>query len=189
MHHDMGTSKLDFSKNYFELFGLPAAYGIDSARLDLAYREVQSQVHPDRFASAPEAERRYSLQWATHANEAYQTLKKPLSRARYLVRLNGVDTEEETNTAMPADFLVKQMEWREAVAEAKDERNCNALNELDSRLVEERKALLTAMEKTLDVEHDYRRAAETVRKLRFLEKLSEEIESAMESLERMEEDE
>jgi hypothetical protein len=87
----------DFSKSYFELFKLPVTYKIDAARLEAAYREVQSRVHPDRFVSASEAERRRSMQWATHANEAYTTLKKPLARARYLVKLNGVDTEEETN--------------------------------------------------------------------------------------------
>jgi molecular chaperone HscB len=145
----------EFSQNYFELFGLPAVYAIDTAQLDAAYRDVQSQVHPDRFASAPEAERRRSMQWATYANEAYQTLKKPLSRARYLVKLNGVDTEEETNTSMPPDFLMKQMEWREAVAEAKQTRDAARLENLADELAGERKILPPELAHCLDVKQDY----------------------------------
>jgi molecular chaperone HscB len=173
----------EFSQNYFKLFGLPTVYAIDAAQLDAAYRDVQSQVHPDRFANAPEAERRRSMQWATHANEAYRTLKKPLSRARYLVQLNGVDTEEETNTSMPPDFLMKQMEWREAVVEAKQTRDTAALDNLADELAGERKILLAELGHDLDVAKDYHKAASAVRKMRFLEKLQEEITSTMEMLE------
>lgn len=173
----------DFSRNYFEFFGLPLAYAIDGSRLDAAYRDVQSQVHPDRYANAPENERRRSMQWAAYANEAYQTLKNPLSRARYLVKLNGVDTEEETNTVMPTDFLMKQMEWRETVAEAKAKRATEVLDRLEGELGGERKALLAELERALDVVHDYKSAAGAVRKLRFLEKLQEEIDDAFELLE------
>lgn len=172
----------DFSSNYFELFGLSPAYAIDAARLESAYRELQSQVHPDRFAAASDAERRRSMQWATRANEAYQTLRKPLSRARYLVELNGVDTAEETDTAMPADFLVQQMEWREAVHEAREKRDAAALDGLTGDLANERKGLLGELESALDGQQDYRLAAGIVRKLRFLEKLGEEIDDALESL-------
>jgi molecular chaperone HscB len=172
----------NFSSNYFELFGLSPAYAIDAARLDAAYRELQSRVHPDRFASASDAERRRSMQWATLANEAYQTLKKPLSRARYLVQLNGVSTEEETNTAMPADFLMKQMEWREAVQEARKERDVAALHVLAGELAQEGQSLLELVERALDRDQDYRQAAHFVRKLRFLEKLHDEIGDAHEAL-------
>jgi molecular chaperone HscB len=178
----------DFSKSYFELFGLPIKYGIDVARLDIAYREVQFQVHPDRFASASETERRRSMQWATFVNEAYQTLKKPLSRARYLVKLNGVDTEEDTNTTMPVDFLMEQMEWREAIVEAKENRDSSVLSGLGKRLSQEHKVLLADLEKTIDVERNYYDAASSIRKLRFLEKLQEEIEDAMESVEGVNDD-
>ncbi|MGB8600480.1 MAG: Fe-S protein assembly co-chaperone HscB, partial [Burkholderiales bacterium] len=105
----------DFSKNYFDLFGLEKKFSVPQEVLDRAYRDIQSQIHPDKFSHAGEAEKRLSMQWATRANEAYQTLKKPLARARYLLQLHGVDTQEETNTAMPTGFLMEQMEWREAV--------------------------------------------------------------------------
>jgi molecular chaperone HscB len=76
---------LDFARNHFELLGLPAQYAVDPARLEHGYRELQSQVHPDRFAAATEAERRVAMQWATRVNEAYRTLRNPLERARYLL--------------------------------------------------------------------------------------------------------
>lgn len=173
----------DFSRNYFELFGLLPAYAIDGKRLDAAYRDVQSQVHPDRFAAATNAERRRSMQWATLANEAYQTLKKPLSRARYLVKLHGIDTEEETNTVMPAEFLMQQMEWRETVAEAKEARDQQALQRVDSDLRQAQGSLLGQLQTALDERHDFPRGATLVRELRFLEKLQEEIADASEDFE------
>ena len=105
--------------SYFELFDLPVRFAVDGEALETAYRKVQAEVHPDRFASAPEAERRRALELATEANEAFQTLRSPVARARYLLQLRGIDTQEETNTAMPVDFLMAQMEWREAVADAR----------------------------------------------------------------------
>ena len=82
----------EFSRNHFELFGLPVAYSVDPAALERAYRDLQGRVHPDRFASASEAERRVAMQWATRANEAYRTLRNPIDRARYLLSLKGFDT-------------------------------------------------------------------------------------------------
>ena len=96
----------DFSQDYFALFGLRRAYRIDAAQLDQAYHEMQGQVHPDRHAHLPETERRLSMQWATQVNEAYRTLKKPLLRAHYLLRLAGAETDHENNTAMSPAFLM-----------------------------------------------------------------------------------
>ena len=100
------------AKNHFSLFGLPQAFAIDPAALDSAYRAVQAEVHPDRFAGANDAERRRAVQFSAQVNEAYQTLRAPLARARYLLGLKGIDVGAESNTAMPADFLMAQMEWR-----------------------------------------------------------------------------
>ena len=91
----------EFSRNHFELLGLPVGYSLDPARLERSYRDLQTRVHPDRHAAASEAERRVAMQWATRANEAYRTLRDPLERARYLLHLKGYDTGEETNTSMP----------------------------------------------------------------------------------------
>ncbi|MEY4729838.1 MAG: co-chaperone protein HscB [Pseudomonadota bacterium] len=174
----------DFSKNYFDLFGLEKKFSVPQENLDRAYRDIQSQIHPDKFSHAGEAEKRLSMQWATRANEAYQTLKKPLSRARYLLQLNGVDTQEESNTAMPTAFLMEQMEWREAVIEAKQEGNHKSLILLNKNLLSERAKLLTELEKQIDAEKNLGAACETTRKLRFLEKLGEEIDDGFEVIEK-----
>jgi len=172
----------DFKQTYFDLFGLPPEFSLDGGKLDAAYREVQSKVHPDRFAAAPEAERRRSMQWATFANEAYRTLRDPLARARYLVLLAGIDTAEESNTAMPPAFLMQQLEWREAIAEARAAGDHAALAALAEEIAVERRKLLAELHTALDDAHDYARGATLVRELRFLERLAEEIDDAQAAL-------
>ncbi len=168
----------EFARNHFELLGLPVAFAMDAARLEQRYRELQTRVHPDRFAAASEAERRVAMQWATRANEAYRTLRDPLARARYLLALKGFDTGEDSNTAMPPDFLMQQMEWREAVAEARRARDGEALERLRAEIVAARAEMLGLLERALDAPH-YDAACSLVRKLRFLEKLDEELEEAL----------
>src|SRR2546422_9941145 len=107
---------MNLNQNHFELFGLPARFAVDGASLEVRYRELQREVHPDRFAAAPDPERRASMQLATRVNEAYQILKSPLRRAVYILQLRGVDPEVETNTAMAPQFLIEKMSWREGVA-------------------------------------------------------------------------
>ena len=132
---------MDLTADFFSLFELPRAFRLNLSELDSRFRDVQAQVHPDRFAHASEAERRLSMQWATHANEAYQTLKKPLERAKYLLHLAGHDIQAENNTAMPADFLMEQMEWREALGEATEAADEDALDDLSRRLRHNARAL------------------------------------------------
>lgn len=170
-------------QNHFELFGLPLGFAIDQEQLDQAYRRIQSEVHPDRFAAASPAERLRSMQWATHANEAYQTLRSPISRARYLLHLQGIDTQEETNTAMPAEFLMQQMEWREAIEESRHACDIDGLDQLLREIRHDTKALEAGLHAQLDLQQDYPQAAETVRKLRFLDKVQTEIEQVLEALE------
>ena len=169
-------------QNHFELFGLPARFDVDMAALDAAYRDVQGRVHPDRFVNATDAEKRVAMQWATRANEAYQTLKHPQKRAQYLCELNGVDLQTESNTAMPMDFLMQQMEWREELGEARTASDLDALDALDKQVRMERKARLAAVGKQLDA-GDYQKAAEGVRALMFLDKFGEEVQYAYEAVE------
>ena len=173
----------DFSKNHFELFGITPRFAIDVAALDIAYREVQREVHPDRFANASDAEKRLAAQWATQANGAYRTLKSPLNRGRYLLQLSGIDTEEERNTAMPLEFLMQQMEWREAVVDAKVKKDDVKLDQLACKKQREEKLLFTELAEQLSLPATIADARETVRKLRFLEKLGEEIDIAAEEIE------
>lgn len=174
---------MDFKQTHFELFGLEPVFRIDAARLEKAYREIQNQVHPDRFASRGDAEKRLSMQWATLANEAYHTLKTPLSRANYLLHLQGLDALAATNTAMPAAFLMQQMEWRETLGEARASRNLETLDHLRRDLRYEMKRLETELASQIDDAKDYEAAAVSVRKLKFLQKLMQEIGDVQEELE------
>ena len=168
-------------QNHFDLFQLPAKFAIDLGALDSAYRDVQGQVHPDRFVNATDAEKRVAMQWATRANEAYQTLKNPQKRAQYLCELNGVDLKTESNTAMPMQFLMQQMEWREALGDAKASRDLAALEALDEEVGKDRKARMVQIGEQLDA-GDYEHAAQGVRALMFLEKFSEELHHAFDAL-------
>jgi molecular chaperone HscB len=167
------------ARNHFELLGLPARYAVDPASLERGYRDLQSRVHPDKFAAASEPERRVAMQWATRANEAYRTLRHPVERARYLLGLKGFDTEEETNTSMPPDFLMQQMEWREAVSDAREAHDKARLQKLHANLDESRKDMLRMLELALDRESNFDAGCSLVRKLRFLDKLDEEIDEAL----------
>jgi molecular chaperone HscB len=169
-------------QNHFELFHLPQRFAIDTAALDTAYHEVQGQVHPDKFSNATDSEKRVAMQWATRANEAYQTLKNPFKRAAYLCELNGVDLQTESNTAMPREFLMQQMEWREALEEAKAAKDVAALEKLDDELRTARKDEILQIGELLDA-HDYAQAAQGVRQLMFLEKFKEEIARIFEKIE------
>ena len=166
-------------QNHFELLGLPVRYSVDPATLESGYRDLQSRVHPDKFAAATEPERRVAMQWAARANEAYRTLRNPVERGRYLLALKGFDTEEESNTAMPPDFLMQQMEWREAVSEARAARDARELRRLQANLAEARKDMLRMLELAIDREANFDAGCSLVRKLRFLDKLEEEIDEAL----------
>ena len=168
-------------RNHFDLFNLSPAFAIDAGALDAAYREVQGQVHPDRFVNATDAEKRVAMQWATRANEAYQTLKNPQKRAQYMCELNGVDLKTESNTAMPVQFLMQQMEWREALGDAKAARNVSALEALDAEVGADRTLRMVDIGKQLDA-GDYDQAAQGVRALMFLEKFGEELHYAFDAI-------
>jgi molecular chaperone HscB len=178
----MSSQNFNTAKNHFELLGLTEAFVLDASQLELNYRALQAKVHPDKSASLSDSEQRQAMQRSTRVNEAYQTLKSPIRRARYLLLLKGVDTQEETNTAMPVEFLMAQMEWREAVVDAEKSRDIAALDVLDARMKVETRELEAQLRDKIDAEHDYPFAAGLVRKLRFMEKLAEEIHSAYDEL-------
>ena len=169
-------------KNHFELFQMPVMFEIDTQQLDAAYREVQGRVHPDKFVTATDAEKRVAMQWATRANEAYQTLKNPLKRAIYVCELNGVDLGVESNTNMPRAFLMQQMEWREALDEARESKNQPALEQLDDELRQMRGHLLSRVQQHLNAAQ-YNDAGEQVRQLMFVEKFGDEVGRVFELLE------
>lgn len=178
----MSALHFDSQATHFQLFDLPAAFRLDVRGLEQTYRAWQSQVHPDKVAHLPAAEQRVAIQQASWINEAYQTLRSPLRRARYLLQLHGVDTQEETNTAMPMAFLMAQMERREAVDEARRAGDVDALDAAAAAVRQDMTALENQLAVLLDEQHDYPQAAARVRELRFMEKLDEDIQSAYDEI-------
>ena len=177
---------LDFSKNYFELFGLPLGYSVDTSALADSYRNLQRVVHPDRFASASEQERRLSMQGATLINEAFQTLKDPMLRARYLLSLCGVEMGEGRDATQDMEFLMEQMELREQLSEVKEQTDpLDVVAKIISTIDEKLRALIgqiTEQFASAAPEH-LEQARNTVLKMQFLQKLHQDAESLEAELE------
>lgn len=159
--------------DHFSLFGLAPRFGLDAAALEGAYKRVQAQVHPDRYAAASAAERRVAMQWATQANEAYRTLRDDARRAAYLCERNGRAIDAESNTAMPAEFLMQQMQWREALDELR-ERGEGAAALLDE-IGAARAQTVAELAAAIDGAQDYDRAAALVRQMMFIDRLLAEV--------------
>ena len=169
--------QVDFSNDYFELFELPVQFDVPQEHLDTRFRSLQRFLHPDKFASASDAERRWSMQAASFVNEAYQTLSKPLKRASYLLSLNGISLDEETDTKMSPMFLMEQMELREALGDAPDASDpYAALEKIRSELNSSRQDSSTAFSIAAD-KADWVEARTVVRQWQFLEKLMSEVQT------------
>ena len=158
----------------FVLFAVPATFAQDRGALDARWKELQREAHPDRFAAQGGAAQRLAMQWSVRINEAYQRLKDPIKRATYLCQLNGSPIQAETNTAMPADFLMQQMAWREELDEAKD---AAAFETLRAEVEAARARALSSLDWLIDEKGDYAGAARQVRALMFIERFAEDIEA------------
>src|SRR5687768_5730895 len=183
MNAGAGNPLTSRAPSHFELFGLPAVFALDGDALERAYREIQSRVHPDRYAHAGDAERRASLQWTTRVNEAYRALRDPVQRGKHLLELNGVDVQFETNTQMPGEFLMQQLQLREELEAAASKKDLSSLDQLRERLRREKGGLEKQLGKAIDARKDYAEAAQLVRKLMFLERLDADIDAACEAAE------
>jgi molecular chaperone HscB len=169
--------------SYFALFNLPEQYAIELDLLESNYRAIQSASHPDRFVTCTSAEKLQSMQTATLANEAYLTLKNSANRAKYLLQMQGIDAIDEKNTQMPADFLMQQMEWREAMEDAKAAKNIGDLENLLAEMQLDAKSLQAELADLLDAKKDYKAATDATRKLIFIDKVCADIHKAIEHLE------
>ena len=170
---------LDIASTDFELFHTVPRFHQDRAALDARWLVLQNEVHPDRFAAQGAAAQRIAVQWAVRVNEAYQRLKDPVRRAAYLCELNGASIDAQNNTAMPAEFLMQQMAWREALDEAATVDDVEALVQ---QVTDHRRAALHRLEVTLDQERDYAAAAQQVRALMFVERFAQDIDQRLEAL-------
>jgi molecular chaperone HscB len=176
----------DFSTSYFQLFGLPRTFGIDAAQLDSRYRELQRIVHPDRYASASDQERRLAMQQATRINEGYQTLKDPLKRGRYLLELGGFIFSDQHHTTRDPEFLMRQMELREALGAVRTADDpLAALAGLIDGIATDFAALAGELQSrfTGDDCSDPQAAADILMKMQFFRRLQEEAQELEAALE------
>ncbi|MDC0609119.1 co-chaperone HscB [Vibrio sp.] len=161
--------------NYFELFGLPTQFSVDGSLLSSQFRVLQKRFHPDNFASGTERERLTAIQKASEINDAFQILKNPISRTEYLLSLNGVDIRDEQQTMQDPEFLMQQMELREELEEIESSSDIeSALFDFDAKVAKLYKELIQQVETELEQAH-WETAAITVRKLKFIAKLKNEI--------------
>ncbi|MDJ0807817.1 MAG: co-chaperone HscB [Gammaproteobacteria bacterium] len=177
---------LDFSKNYFELFGLPVDFIVDGDALAERYRELQRVIHPDRYANASEQERRLSMQGASRINEAFETLKDPITRGSYLLTLHGIQMDAQKETTQDMAFLMEQMELREELETIREQADPYvAIQALGARIGRQLKSLVgqMALQFETPTPDQLEEARETLRKMRFLQKLRDEIEATEAALE------
>ncbi len=165
------------SSNYFELFGLSTSFDVDLSFLGERYRQLQQAAHPDRFASGSDQERRLAVQQTALINEAYDTLKNPLSRAKYLLQINGIDLGSDTDTRMDGAFLMEQMELREALGEARAGKDVDALEGINARIEKLYRQLLDGLAQNFRQTDDASLVAarDNVRKLQFIQRLAAEL--------------
>ena len=178
---DSGVATLSLQASDFALFGLPERFALDPVALDAKWKQLQGSVHPDRFATETAAAQRVAMQWAIRINEAYRRLKDPLARAAYLCSLHGADVAAENNTAMPAAFLMQQMDWRDELAQSSTLAEVEALSD---EVTAARRATLQSLQARIDdaAEVDWSAVAATVRGLMFVDKFLSDIDRRVDAL-------
>ncbi len=170
---------LNLQSNDFEIFGISPGFALDRDALDARWKDLQREAHPDRFATADAQAQRQAMQWSVRINEAYQRLKDPLKRAAYLCEMHGAPIQAENNTAMPAAFLMQQMQWREDLEEAS---GLDDLERMADDVANARRSMLQGLETTGDGSRDWPELAQQVRALMFVERFARDVESRIDLL-------
>lgn len=172
---------MSLTENHFQVFDLPISFEIDVEELALRYRALQTAIHPDKFANAPERERRLAMQKTAQINEAFQTLKNPLMRAKYVLKLQGIDLESEISVNMDADFLMTQMELREELEEIKQTQSIDSLNNFLATIEQYIENLEKALIQQFG-DKNFQLAQNSVRQWQFFSRLHEEAIALEEEL-------
>ncbi len=170
---------MNLQSSDFELFDLAPCFAQDSAAIDARWKELQREVHPDKFSTEGAAAQRVAMQWSVRINEAYRRLKDPLKRAAYLCELHGEPVNAENNTAMASDFLLQQMQWRE---ELEDAAGMDELERLTRQVASARQQLLQQCAQLLDEKQDYRAAVQQVRALMFIERFASDVQFRLDQM-------
>jgi molecular chaperone HscB len=169
---------MQLSDDDFSLFGLPRQYALDRAALDDRWRSLQAAAHPDRHAAQGQAAQRVAAQWSARINEAHRRLRDPIARGAYLCGLRGVPVDAERNTAMPQDFLVQQLAWREALDDAPD---AAAVQRLADEVAAREREMQDELQRLLDDVGDASAAAALVRALMFVARFRDDVEHRLDA--------
>jgi len=159
------------TQNYFEIFNVPMQFKINLNRLQQSYRIIQAEIHPDKFVSASQIEKNESLKKSTEVNDAYQTLKNPIKRARYLIKINL--NSKENNSTLPPDFLMQQMEWEEHLESILEQ--TVELEKFRVLIDDEYQKNLRKLESTCDTDKNWSVALEILNEIQFIDKLNSKI--------------
>ena len=170
---------MNLLSNDFDIFGIEQGFALDRDALDQRWKDLQREAHPDRFTTADAQAQRHAMQWSVRINEAYQRLKDPLKRAAYLCELNGAPIQAENNTAMPAAFLMQQMQWREDLEDAHDSA---ALERMADDVAAARSRMILELQQAADVQRDFPALAGQVRALMFVERFARDVENRLDQL-------
>jgi molecular chaperone HscB len=163
----------------FTLFGLEQRYAQDRTQIEARWKDLQRQAHPDKFADQGAAAQRIAMQWSVRINEAYQRLKDPLKRAAYLCELQGAPVNAENNTAMPAAFLMQQMQWREELDEAK---GAEDLEKISQQVAKAKRDMLQNIERLIDHQQAFFDAVGQVRALMFIERFADDVDKRLDQI-------
>jgi molecular chaperone HscB len=170
---------MNLQSDDFALFGLPRRFAQERSAIDARWKELQREAHPDKFAAQGAAAQRVAMQWSVRINEAYQRLRDPMRRAAYLCELHGAPIQAEDNTAMPAAFLMQQMQWRESLDDAQ---TAAELDALDDGVQQAQRQALAHCGQLIDQQRDYAGAARQVRALMFIARFADDIERRRDQL-------
>ena len=165
------------TQNFFTLLNLPEAFVVDLKKLDQHYQAIQKEIHPDRFASLNDETKMESVKKTAQVNDAYQTLKSSIRRAEYLLHLYGFDINDEKYTAVPQDFLLQQMEWREELET--HTKNKEALEKLASVVAIKKKQKINLLPTYFDKKNNLPEAIKITRELNYIEKIEQHISDAL----------
>ena len=165
------------SINFFTLLQLPEAFVIDLETLHQNYQSIQKNIHPDRFATFDDEAKLESIKKTAQVNDAYQTLKSPIRRAEYLLQLKGINIHDEKYTAVPQDFLMQQMEWREELETHK--LNKVALEKLVQDIQKNKNDMMNQLPSFFDDKNHLNDAIRVTRELNFIEKIEQHINDAL----------
>jgi molecular chaperone HscB len=164
------------SNDAFELLGLPAQFDLDPQVIERAFFERSKELHPDRFATAPAAERVAALSRSRALNDAYQAVKKPVPRAEYLLARAGVAIGD--NERLDSDFLGRVLELREELAEARATGDRGKLGELESAMAKRRAVAIEELAAAF-VRGQLADAKRVVMSLRYIDRYLEECDAAL----------